>query len=135
MSFVLITTETECKLAAESIIRDQFVTMECAICLNEININNKGVLYITSKGAADLERAMCNTCDKRLENQDPYKRIIAYKFEYPFINDEHAKKFVEISSTFVLNDGDEETIEKFSRALKETARGHADIEYPLQLIL
>ncbi|QOD40083.1 Maph120 [Matsumuraeses phaseoli granulovirus] len=132
---VFITTETECKSAAESIINNQFVTMECAICLNEIDKNNKGVIYITCGGTADLERAMCRECDKRLEKQDPYKRNIEYRFEYPFINDEHTKSFLNKSKTFVLNEGEEEKIEAFSKALKNTVDGYQDVEYSLKLIL
>nr|QNN89336.1 hypothetical protein [Spilarctia obliqua nucleopolyhedrovirus] len=117
-----ITMETECKEAAETLIRDQFEIMECSICLNEIDNNNKGVVYITCGGTADLERVMCKDCDKRLEKQDPYKRKIDYRFEYPFINNEHAKVFLEKSNKFVLNEGEDEKIEQFTQALKNRKR-------------
>lgn len=109
--------------------------MECAICLNDINDTNRGVVYITCGGAADLERVMCKECDKRFEKQDPYKRQIEYRFEYPFVNNEHAKVFLERSKTFVLNDGDEERIEVFAKTLKSTTSGYQDVEFPLGLTL
>ncbi|AAQ21716.1 unknown [Cryptophlebia leucotreta granulovirus] len=130
-----ITTQTECKSAAETIINEQFQNMECAICLNSINSSNKGVLYVTCGGAADLERAMCKECDKRFEKQDPYKREIEYRFEYPFVNNEHAKSFLQKSKTFVINDGEEEKIEQFTKILKSTTEGYQDVEFKLKICL
>lgn len=122
-------------MAAETIIYEQFKSMECAICLDEINDNNKGVVYITSGGTADLERAMCKMCDRRLEKQDPYKRKIEYRFEFPFVNNEHARVFLEKSKRFVLNEGEEKKIETFARALKQTATGYQDVELTLKLTI
>lgn len=82
-----------------------------------------------------MERVMCKECDKRFEKQDPYKRQIEYRFEYPFVNNEHAKVFLERSKTFVLNDGDEERIEVFAKTLKSTTSGYQDVEFPLGLTL
>ncbi|AMF83864.1 Ac53 [Cnaphalocrocis medinalis granulovirus] len=130
----LLTTQKECKAAVEQLINKQFGKMECAICLNEINNINKGYVYITSGGTADLERAMCLECDKRIGKNDPYKRKIDYKFEYPFINDEHAKSFVKKSCNFILNEGDDDKIENFKNAIKQTENGYQDIEIDVKLV-
>ncbi|UXX41923.1 ac53 [Psilogramma increta granulovirus] len=130
---IVITYKLECKQAVEDLIADQFGTLECAICINEIDNINKGVVYITYGGIADLERTMCQTCDKRFENQDPYKRNIEYRFEYPFINDSHAAVFLEKSKNFVLNEGDEKKVKNFARAIHNTKTGVQDIELNLRL--
>ncbi|AAM70320.1 hypothetical protein [Phthorimaea operculella granulovirus] len=129
----LLTTRTQCKNAAETMIREQFPSMECAICLNEIDENNKGVVYITCGGIADLERPMCAQCDKRLLKQDPFKRQIEYRYEYPFVNDAHAKSFLEHSTKFVLNEGDPDKITTFGETLKSTANGYQDLELNVKL--
>ncbi|APO14001.1 U-box/RING-like domain protein [Plodia interpunctella granulovirus] len=128
-----ITTNGECKKSAEAIIRQQFPSLECAICLMELDNTNKGVVYITCGGTADLERIMCRECDKKFEKHDPYKRDILYRFGYPFVSDEHAKQFLERSKNFVLNEGEEEKIEKFSARLKSTACGYRDIDFQISL--
>ncbi|ABC61243.1 unknown [Choristoneura occidentalis granulovirus] len=132
---VFITTKTECKIASETIIQDQFKNLECAICVQEINNNEKGFVYITFGQIADLERLMCKRCDKLYEKHDPYKREILYRFEYPFINNEHAKAFVEKSKTFNINEGKEEKIQTFSQALKNSINGYQDVELDLKLTI
>ncbi|AKN80762.1 hypothetical protein [Diatraea saccharalis granulovirus] len=133
--FFFITSQNECKSATETIIQNQFKIMECVICLNEINEKNKGVVYITFGGTADLERLMCKECDKRLEHNDPYKRNIEYRFDFPFVNNEQAKIFLEKSDRFVLNEGEEEKIEEFTRSLKNAADCYQDVEFPIKLNL
>lgn len=128
-----ITKENECKKAAEEIIRNQFEIIECAICLNEINEKNKGFVYITCEGTADLERIMCLVCDKRFEKKDPYKRKIEYRFVYPFVNNEQAKTFLDKSNRFILNEGEPGKIEKFSKTLKNTSTGYTDLELQLTI--
>ncbi|AEB00403.1 hypothetical protein [Clostera anachoreta granulovirus] len=127
----IITTNGDCKVVAEKTILDQFTSIECAICLDDINVNNRGVIYITSGGTADLERVMCGACDKRFQNNDPYKRSVEYRFEFPFHNDEHAKLFLAKSSRFVLNDGDDDNVERFSSLLKGAATEFRDVEIEL----
>lgn len=129
----VITDKLDCKMAVENLIADQFNTLECAICINEINDNNKGVVYITCGGIADLERIMCQTCDKRLDKRDPYKRNIEYRFEYPFVNDAHATVFLEKSKNFVLNEGDEEKVRNFALALHNSKTSVQDVELCLRL--
>ncbi|AIS92121.1 hypothetical protein [Erinnyis ello granulovirus] len=131
---IVVSDKLNCKAAVENLIADQFNSLECAICLNEIGNNDKGVVYITCGGIADLERTMCKKCDKRFETQDPYKRKIEYRFEYPFINDEHAAAFLEKSTNFVLNEGCEEKVKSFTRAIKNTT-GVQDIELCLRFRL
>ncbi|AKS25460.1 Clas117 [Clostera anastomosis granulovirus B] len=130
---IVITNKLDCKTAVENLIADQFDTLECAICINEISNNNKGVVYVTCGGIADLERTMCQMCDKRFEKQDPYKRNIEYRFEYPFVNDAHAAVFLEKSKNFVLNDGNEEKVKNFTHAIHNTRTGVQDIELNLRL--
>ncbi|QBQ01675.1 U-box/RING-like protein [Hyphantria cunea granulovirus] len=109
------------KKEIERVINDQFETLECAICFESINQNNKGFLIITSNKMADLEHLLCSECNSRFIKKDPYKRDILYRLRYPFDTDEEAHFFIENSRQFVLNEGDEAKIEEFRHKIIESA--------------
>ncbi|AAP85748.1 ORF_111 [Adoxophyes orana granulovirus] len=127
-------TENDYKNTVEEMINNQFTTMECVICLNEINNINSGVIYITDGGTADLERIMCSLCDKRFKAKDPYYRQINYRFVYPFETNDHAQAFVNKSKQFVINEGDENKIEHFKTSIKN-ANCIRDVDYTVKLTI
>ncbi|AAS82616.1 ORF122 [Agrotis segetum granulovirus] len=135
--FVLTVKEKDItKRGIEQIIFDQFPSMECAVCYDIIDEKNKGCVYITCDGKADLEHIFCADCAKKFRRQDPYKRPIAFKFEFPFVNDEAAKSFVRLSKRFVLNEGNEEKIKLFENNVKRCSEErYTDIEYDFDLKL
>ncbi|AJK91796.1 U-box/RING-like protein [Spodoptera frugiperda granulovirus] len=81
--------------------------LECAICCSAINKYQRGVVNITCGGMADLEHLFCETCDKKFQKNDPYKRKILYRFTFPFSDDNAALSFIEKSEKFILNEDDE----------------------------
>lgn len=122
------------KERVERVIRDQFVSIECVICCAAVDDKSRGVVYITCGGMADLERVFCAGCDERFKKQDPYKRTIEYRFEYPFANDAAAEAFVERSRQFVLNEGDDAKIKEFQENIKQSyGAGYEDLEVDFDL--
>jgi hypothetical protein len=133
---LLITIENfgRTKERVERVIHDQFLSIECAICCNVIDQKSKGVVYITCGGMADLEHVFCVACDERFKKQDPYKRTIEYRFEFPFANDAAAEAFVERSRQFVLNEGDDAKIKEFQENIKQSySTGYEDLEVDFDL--
>ncbi|AER41550.1 hypothetical protein [Epinotia aporema granulovirus] len=129
-----ITTHTECKNEAEKIIARQFREIECAICCAAIDNNKKGYIYITCNGAADLEHIFCTDCDAKFTHTDPYKRKIVYKFQYPFINNEHARAFLDKSDTFILNVGEDNLVRNFTKEIKKAVTdSYQDLELSFRL--
>lgn len=108
------------KERVERIINDQFLAIECAICCSVVDQKSKGVVYITCGGMADLEHVFCAECDERFRKQDPYKRTIEYRFEFPFANDAAAEAFVARSRQFVLNEGDDAKVREFQESIRQS---------------
>lgn len=133
---LLITVENigRSKQRVERVINEQFQSMECAICCETIDDMNKGVVYITCGGMADLEHIFCKRCDDRFKKQDPYKRSIEYRFDFPFLNDDAAEAFVAKSRQFVLNEGDDSKIKDFEINIKQSnSNGFVDLEVDFDL--
>lgn len=120
-----ITTEscTRPKEFLDKILIDELgAELECAICCSVIDKYHKGVINITCGGMADLEHLFCETCDKKFEKNDPYKRKIMYRFTFPFCDDNAALSFIDKSTKFILTEDDEHKQRELANVVKNISR-------------
>ena len=139
MDFFITTKSALPKECLERIIYSELGDeFECAICCGAIDKYHSGVIVITCGGMADLEHLFCKECDVKFKRNDPYKRSIEFKFEFPFTDDNAALSFIEKTKKIIINYDDEAKQQRLKDMIKSYSAGedsYKDVVFDFNLNL